>query len=75
MHYVIAAKPACIERARFVIEKEPMPVLGCGLNGSTQHFALVAQDGLRVEESKETSTHQGSKGAEPLEASGVAGFG
>ena len=52
-----------------------MTAVGCGLNGSTQHFALVAQDGLRVEESKETSTLQGSKGAEPLEARGVAGFG
>ncbi len=48
---------------------------GCGLNGSTQHFVLDAEDGVYVEESKEASTFQGGKDVEPLEASGLAELG
>ncbi len=48
---------------------------GGALNGSTQHLVLVTGDGVDVEESKETSTFQDANDAEPLEASGIAGFG
>ena len=47
----------------------------CGLNGSTQHFVLDAEDGVYVEESKEPSTFQGGRDVAPLEASGAAEVG
>ena len=52
-----------------------MTGVGCGLNGSTQHFVLDAEDGVYVEESKETSTFQGVKDVGLLHASGTAELG
>ena len=47
----------------------------CGLNGSTQHFALDTVEGVYGEESKEPSTFQESGEVELLEASGIAELG